>query len=680
MPQRHLPPATDIPSPRSLPRRALLAAAAAAVPTGAVVMNSAPALADPSATEGGTGIVDLPLAEAEQVDVDGVLVRDLPEQPGTMVGTTWPDDSVAPTVHARGLAEDGSWTPWFELETAMDPDTGEAVAATEVAWLGTVSALQIRAESEGVDVTDVVTAHVVTTSETTADDEVDQYSGPGTSTARSQQSQSLSTMSASAAANPTTPSLASDAPAFVSRASWGADEGSTGETYGRDALKAVVIHHTAGSNNYSSGQSAGIVRGIHSYHTRTLGWADIGYNVLVDKYGRIFEGRSGGLHRNIQGAHASGFNRGSFGISVMGDYTSTSVSSAARTAVSRLAGWKLLSTFQQSVWGGATWTSIGSGTRFPEGSTRSLPKIMGHRDVNYTACPGNRLYSQFDWIRRDAQSRMDSGWKHHLTAFKAAGGSKTLGTVTHSAYSTGSYWVTRLTKGLVIHRSGSAAKGYVSDFSQEWQQSWGLPKRAPFTAGGQRLQTFQNGAVVVQHGRPVFHDSRFIDVPPKMMFRAEIEELASRGITTGWGDGTYRPLADIQRDAMVVFVYRALGSPAFTPPKTSPFKDMPPSRRYYKEITWAHAKGITTGWSDGTFRPTAPVERGAVAAFLYRASGATATSTSNSFKDVPSNHKFAKEITWLAKTGITNGWSDGTFRPLDPIARDAMAAFMIRWK
>ena len=106
---------------------------------------------------------------------------------------------------------------------------------------------------------------------------------------------------------------------------------------------------------------------------------------------------------------------------------------------------------------------------------------------------------------------------------------------------------------------------------------------------------------------------------------------------------------------------------------------MPPSRMFYKEITWAYERGITSGWPDGTFRPTASVERGAVAAFLYRASKATSTSTSNPFPDVPRDHQFAKEITWLANAGITTGWPDGTFRPLAPIARDAMAAFMIRW-
>ena len=55
-------------------------------------------------------------------------------------------------------------------------------------------------------------------------------------------------------------------------------------------------------------QSAAIVRGIELYHVKGNGWNDIGYNFLVDKYGQVFEGRYGGIDRNVVGAHAQGFN------------------------------------------------------------------------------------------------------------------------------------------------------------------------------------------------------------------------------------------------------------------------------------------------------------------------------------------------------------------------------------
>lgn len=66
-------------------------------------------------------------------------------------------------------------------------------------------------------------------------------------------------------------------------------------------VRAVTIHHTAESNDYAPGDSAGIVRAIYAYHSQSQGWGDVGYNALVDKYGTIFEGRAGGLDKNVTG-------------------------------------------------------------------------------------------------------------------------------------------------------------------------------------------------------------------------------------------------------------------------------------------------------------------------------------------------------------------------------------------
>lgn len=98
---------------------------------------------------------------------------------------------------------------------------------------------------------------------------------------------------------------------------------------------------------------------------------------------------------------------------------------------------------------------------------------------------------------------------------------------------------------------------------------------------------------------------RFTDVPPGMMFFEDIEWLAAQGIATGWPDRTYRPLLPIARDAMAAFLYRAMGSPALTPPRVPTFRDVGRGTMYYKEIEWLAEQGITTGWPDGTFRPLA---------------------------------------------------------------------------
>ena len=175
---------------------------------------------------------------------------------------------------------------------------------------------------------------------------------------------------------------------------------------------------------------------------------------------------------------------------------------------------------------------------------------------------------------------------------------------------------------------------------------------------------------------------RFSDVPATDQFYSEVQWLGSQNITTGYPDGTFRPGQNVERAAMAAYFYRMAGSPEVTLPKESPFKDVDPSFPFYKEIVWMHQRGITTGYWDSTFRPHDPVNRDAMAAFFYRYAGAPAyTAPVNSpFNDVQNGDAFYQEITWLKQQGITKGWSDGTYRPGEPIHRDAMAAFIYRYR
>lgn len=73
---------------------------------------------------------------------------------------------------------------------------------------------------------------------------------------------------------------------------------------------------------------------------------------------------------------------------------------------------------------------------------------------------------------------------------------------------------------------------------------------------------------------------------------------------------------------MAAFLHRAAGSPDVDLPAVSPFDDVTPTTQFYAEISWMHASGISTGWkgNDGTriYQPLSPVNRDAMAAFLYR--------------------------------------------------------------
>lgn len=177
------------------------------------------------------------------------------------------------------------------------------------------------------------------------------------------------------------------------------------------------------------------------------------------------------------------------------------------------------------------------------------------------------------------------------------------------------------------------------------------------------------------------YNPHFTDVPEDYQFYKEIAWLAERGITTGYPDGTYRPHGTVERGAMAAFFYRLAGSPQYTAPSTSPFSDVPTNHQFYKEIAWMESMGITTGYPDGTFRPSAAVNRDAMAAFFYRFADEPAyrAPAQSKFTDMTPQTQFYKEVSWLADQGITTGWDDGTFRPTTSIARDAMAAFIYRY-
>ena len=196
-------------------------------------------------------------------------------------------------------------------------------------------------------------------------------------------------------------------------------------------------------------------------------------------------------------------------------------------------------------------------------------------------------------------------------------------------------------------------------------------------AAGERAQVLR----VSSSSEAPAESAHFKDVPADYPFVNDINWLAQRRITTGWSDGTFRPNGSVERGAMAAFFYRMAGSPQFTAPSTPSFKDVPRDHPFYKEIEWMRARGITTGWSDGTFRPNDAVNRDAMAAFFYRFAGSPAYSAPavSPFTDVSTGSQFYREIAWLADQRITTGWPDGSFRPVQPIERGAMAAFLHRY-
>ncbi len=204
-------------------------------------------------------------------------------------------------------------------------------------------------------------------------------------------------------------SAAQGMPNVVTRAGWGANEGARckSPTY-NDRVKAMTLHHTAGSNNYSPAQAAAQMRGIYKYHAQTLGWCDIGYNVLVDKYGTIYEGRYGGLDKAVEGAHAGGFNTNTWGISMIGDYENSQPPQVMLDSVAKIAGWKAAKSGFDPM-GKSTHYSKGSDyTRYSYGTPVTLNNFFGHNDVGNTSCPGRYVINQWPAIRSATKRYYDT--------------------------------------------------------------------------------------------------------------------------------------------------------------------------------------------------------------------------------------------------------------------------------
>ncbi len=186
-------------------------------------------------------------------------------------------------------------------------------------------------------------------------------------------------------------------------------------------------------------------------------------------------------------------------------------------------------------------------------------------------------------------------------------------------------------------------------------------------------------------------DPGFTDVTAVHPFYAAIAWMRAAGVTTGTTltDGRlgYDGSGAVSRQAMAAFLYRLAGSPAYTPPATSPFADVRTGDPFYPEIAWLAQSGVSTGWAmpDGTvqYRPGEAVSREAMAAFLYRFAGrpAFAPPGASPFVDVSTGHPFYAAITWLAANGVSSGWAGvggAEFRPGLSIERQAMAAFLYR--
>ncbi|MDZ7734074.1 MAG: S-layer homology domain-containing protein [Acidimicrobiia bacterium] len=94
-------------------------------------------------------------------------------------------------------------------------------------------------------------------------------------------------------------------------------------------------------------------------------------------------------------------------------------------------------------------------------------------------------------------------------------------------------------------------------------------------------------------------------------------------------------------------------------------------------MRWAWATDITEGFPDGTFRPDEPLLRQAASVYLHRYVGSP-DAPPTTFTDIGPDHPFHDAVSWMADAGITVGFPDGSFGATRDLLRQAYAAFVHR--
>jgi N-acetylmuramoyl-L-alanine amidase/FG-GAP-like repeat len=288
----------------------------------------------------------------------------------TVVGVTWPKGGLSAGSQFQIRTLSGTtWTQWQPLSVVDGGRDGtQATAGTDPYAVTGASKYEVRSLTTGANVP-TATVQVV---------------DPGTSSADNIQQA------------PGAASAATVKPAIYTRAQWGASPSlmKWNPSYGK--ISVGFVHHTDTSNNYTAAQVPGIIRGIYAYHAQTLGWGDIGYNFLVDRFGRIWEGRYGGMDKPVIGGQVYNYNTVSTGVSGIGTFASATVPQAMTDAFKRVLAWKLsLAGIPAS---GTSPIAAPWGTH--------IQRISGHRDVGGTTCPGNSLEAKLPEIRAGAAALM----------------------------------------------------------------------------------------------------------------------------------------------------------------------------------------------------------------------------------------------------------------------------------
>ncbi len=175
-------------------------------------------------------------------------------------------------------------------------------------------------------------------------------------------------------------------------------------------VKFLLVHHTASSNTPADVRA--VIRGVYQFHTGPAKrWPDVAYNFFVGPDGSVWEGRAGSLAGSVV-ADATGGNQGfSQLVCLIGNHVSVPPTAAAQTSLVRTLAWLAgrhgLNTFADA---STTFVSRGS-NKFGAGQLITTPIVSAHRDVTFTACPGDAAVALLPTWRRRVFEELSATWE-----------------------------------------------------------------------------------------------------------------------------------------------------------------------------------------------------------------------------------------------------------------------------
>lgn len=182
---------------------------------------------------------------------------------------------------------------------------------------------------------------------------------------------------------------------IVPRSEWGGDLLPTGplEEEAPEDVLFLLVHHTASANGYSRESVREQLRGIYRFHTGEKGWPDVAYNFFVDRFGGVWEGRTGSLTRPVKASATGGSQGHALLCCFLGDHSTEQPTEAAWSSMTQLLA-SLADRYAIDTSPGAsvTFTSRGSNL-WPTGAQVTTTTIAGHRDMSQTACPGDAAFA-----------------------------------------------------------------------------------------------------------------------------------------------------------------------------------------------------------------------------------------------------------------------------------------------